>query len=449
MPPAARSERYQFGEFTLDVTERRLSCGEAQVHVEPKTQDVLVALVREAGRLVTKRELLARVWPDAFVEEGILTVHISSLRKALGDTSRRRAYIETVSRSGYRFIGTLNRPAVDDRPAAIRDSTRPLEASELVGRGRTHLLSGSYFELSEAVAAFRAAIDIDPAYAAAHAGLALARCAQAGLRAVPHADAYAEAKAAALRALAMDDQCVDAQVALGAVLFLSEWDFVGAERSLRRALQISPSHTEAWLHYGSLMEALGRPDEGLQLKQQALERDPFSPLVLVQIAMSYWHQRRYDDAMAWANKALALNPRHLVAREFLAGAYLKKGDLDAFMRENIAQAESFGAPPDVVASIRVMVGRLKDAQAAGGWPAVARHLLQQASGGPAQVEGASAIRLTVLCAEAGDLDAAFQHLDRALDSRDPSLVHLAVAPQWDALRGDPRFARALARVGVG
>ena len=77
----------------------------------PKAFDLLAVLVRHAGRLVTKRELLDQVWPEAFVEEGILTVHIAALRKALGDSGRRGTCIETVSRSGYRFIATVRPPA--------------------------------------------------------------------------------------------------------------------------------------------------------------------------------------------------------------------------------------------------------------------------------------------------------------------------------------------------
>ena len=81
---------------------------------------------------------------------------------------------------------------------------------------------------------------------------------------MPHGEAFAEAKASALRALAMDSESADAQMALGTVLFASEWDWVAAERSLRRALQINPTHTEALLAYGGLMEALGRLEEGLR-----------------------------------------------------------------------------------------------------------------------------------------------------------------------------------------
>lgn len=441
-------ELYEFGEFTLDVAERSLSRGGAAVHLAPKAHDVLVALVRHSGRLVLKSELLTLVWPGAFVEEGILAVHVSNLRKALGDANRQPTFIETVSRSGYRFIAAVRKPASNE-PSPSRKPLRPPEAYELVGRGRSHLLSASYFELPQAVSAFQSAIDIDATYAAAHAGLALARCAQASLRAVPPGEAYADAKAAALRALAMDDKCADAQVALGAVLYLSEWDWLGAERSLQRALEISPHHTEAYLHYGSLLEALGQLDRGLTMKRQALARDPFSPLVLVQIATSYWHQRRYDAVIEWASKALALDPRNPLAREFLAGAHLQKGDVDAFITENVRQAESFGAPPETIARISTMHDRLKVAYAEGGPQALARCTLAQMLEHQREGEGGTAIQLVLLHATAGDLDAAFRHLDRALASHDPSLVHLAVAPQWDALRGDPRLGRVLARMGLG
>ena len=97
---------------------------------------------------------------------------------------------------------------------------------------------------------------MDSTFAAAHAGLALAWCQQAELRVVPQADAYERARASSLRALAVDDACADAQVALAAVSFLGQWDWVGAERSLQRALEINPNHTEAYVLYGRLLDAL-------------------------------------------------------------------------------------------------------------------------------------------------------------------------------------------------
>src|SRR4051794_1187501 len=97
----ASREVFHFDEFTLDVQERRLLCGAEAVRLSPKAYDVLVALVQQQGRLVTKDELLKRLWPQSFVEEGSLNVYVSAVRKALAGDSGRAAYIETVAKSGY------------------------------------------------------------------------------------------------------------------------------------------------------------------------------------------------------------------------------------------------------------------------------------------------------------------------------------------------------------
>jgi serine/threonine-protein kinase len=414
-------EVYEFGEFTLDVAERRLTRSGRPIALPPKAYDVLMTLLRRSGRLVRKQELLDAVWPDAFVEEGILAVHISQLRKALGH----ERYIETVARSGYRWTGA---------PAPPPPSRAP-DVYELFGRGRAHLLAASRAETPKALAAFQAAIALDPAYAAAHAGLALAWCAQAEFRVVPHAEAYPQAKTAALAGLALDPACADAQVALGIVLFLSEWNWTAAEKCLRRALDLNPHYTEAYLVCGRLLEAVGKLEEGLQLKQKALERDPFSPLVHLQISLSYWNQRRYDRSIEWANKALDLDPSHLLAREHLAGAYWKMGDPDRHMAEALRHAGIAGAPQSILDDLQRIY-------AEGGRAAIVRYSLEHAR------DAGPPVQLALLNGEAGDLDAAFLHLDRALDSRDPCLVHLAVAPQWDSLRADPRFEARLARMGL-
>jgi DNA-binding winged helix-turn-helix (wHTH) protein/tetratricopeptide (TPR) repeat protein len=573
----AGGESYSFGEFTLEAGERRLSRNGQGLALPPKTHDVLVALLRDAGRLVTKRQLLDQVWPESFVEEGILAVHVAALRKALGEREDGQQFIETVPRAGYRFIaavakldasrnsrpenhwaiavlpgrpftsevlserdraagltladhligrlgrwpqfivrptravygyrnacepaeigrllradlvidcrllGTADRLRVsvhlvrcadgailwnaefDKAPAdltaladelaelvaaqlglaspgspmqhrAIRPAVHP-EVYELFGRGRFHLLSASMFEIPKAVEAFRAAIELDPTYAAAHAGLALAYCAQAAFRVAPCHEAYGHARVVALRALALDDSCADAQAALGAVMFFSEWNWTGAERSLQRALHLNPNHSEAYLLYGQLLEALGRLDEGLEMKLRALQRDPFSPLVHLQISLSFWHQRKYGDAIQWANKALEIDPRHAHAREHLAGAYWKKGDFESYLAQNLKHAELHGASPEAL-------DQVKQTCTAGGRAAMVQLVLERAAAEP---QAFPAMQLALFSAEAGDLDAAFQHLDRAIEGHDPCLVHLAVGPQWDVLRSDPRLDRSLERMGL-
>jgi DNA-binding winged helix-turn-helix (wHTH) protein/Tfp pilus assembly protein PilF len=437
-------EVYAFGEYTLDATERRLCRAGETVALAPKAHDVLVALVRRAGTLVTKRELLDLIWGEVAVEEGVLSVYVAALRKALDASPAHATYIETVPRAGYRFAGAVTR-----RPAAGEPlSAEPLsmkwpvgvlpakpEVSELIGRGRSCLLSAARAEVPRAVEAFRCAVALDAGYAAAHAGLAVAHCAEAELRLAAPAVAYAAARAAALRALAMDTANADAQVALGTVVFLSDWNWDGARRSLERALEVSPDHTEGWLMYGRLLEALGHLADGLAAKQKALERNPSSAAVHLQIALSCWNQRRYDDMIAWAMRSLALDPQHLLAREYLAGAYLKKGDFDRHMRESLAHATAAGAPA-------ALIEELRRTYETGGRAGLVQYALRiNASGPPMQ--------LALLCGEAGDLDEAFRQLDAAIDLRDPALVHLAVAPQWDVLRGDERFQSRLARMGLG
>src|SRR5215467_4157344 len=114
----ASREVFQFDEFALDVGDRRLLRGTETVRLSPKAYNVLVALVRQRGRLVTKDELLAHVWPASFVKENILNVHVATLRKALGDDTRPPAYIETVVGSGYRFIATVRCNSGNEPPFA-------------------------------------------------------------------------------------------------------------------------------------------------------------------------------------------------------------------------------------------------------------------------------------------------------------------------------------------
>ena len=427
-------EVYEFGPYVLDAVERRLSISGRIVPLAPKAHDVLVALVRRAGTLVTKAVLLDLVWGDVAVEEGILSVYVSALRKALDAQRDSTAYIETVPRLGYRFSAVVTRRPPAGEPLSLRWPigvlpARP-EVSELIGLGRTHLLAASRADVPRAVAAFRAAIELDSDYSAAHAGLAVAHCAEAELRVSAPEIAYPAARDAALRALAMDASNADAQVALGTVLFFSDWNWNGARRSLERALELSPDHTEGWLLYGRLLEALGHLADGLVAKQKALERNPASASVHLQVALSYWNQRRYDEMIAWATRCLELEPQHVLAREYLAAAYLKKGDLDRHMAEVMTHARAAGAPSE-------LIDELQRHYEIDGRAGVVRYALEANAKGPP-------VQLALLWGEAGDLDEAFRQLDLTIARRDPMLVHLAIAPQWDWLRDDAaRFEERL------
>jgi DNA-binding winged helix-turn-helix (wHTH) protein len=125
---------YEFGPFRLDPVERML-LGEGEVvALSPKAFDLLFVLVKQAGRVVDKEELMREVWPDTFVEENNLTVNISALRKALGKASSDQRYIQTVPRRGYRFVGSVRQTGESLPLAQGRTEGAEADSDILVGR---------------------------------------------------------------------------------------------------------------------------------------------------------------------------------------------------------------------------------------------------------------------------------------------------------------------------
>jgi tetratricopeptide (TPR) repeat protein len=399
-------------------------------------------LEKSAGdRYQSARDLLRDLWP---------------LKRHL-DTNTARAMpgavrLELPRRSGSPPGAAAVKPAGAD-VASITDAPRASEALELVARGWAHLRSGSFFELADAVSAFQAATVIEPTFGAAYAGLALAKVAQGDQSRRVRVEAFGEAKAAALRALALDDQSADAWVALGQVMFLAEWDWIAAERSFQRALAIDSNHAVAYVHYGGLVEALGDLDRGFRLKRQGLECDSTSALAHVLIAVSFWNQRRYDDVIVWVNKALDRDPQHLFARELLKAAYWRAGDFERMLAEDLKVAEARCPHEEARAAHQRKCADILDVYHRNGYAAAHPSIVEYRQRAPelfargtGDIERGSSAGRVVECAEGGDLDAAFAHLQRLIDAREPALVHLALAPQWDSMRADPRFNQCLARM---
>ena len=119
MYPEQNDQFYRFDVFTLDLARRRLLRDNRPVPLKPKAFDLLVALVESRGRVVTKEELLERVWPNQFVEEGNLTVHMSAVRKALGDRKGEARFVETIPGQGYSFLRRLDEAGESDGPVRI------------------------------------------------------------------------------------------------------------------------------------------------------------------------------------------------------------------------------------------------------------------------------------------------------------------------------------------
>ena len=119
------SHFYEFGPFRLDASERTLRRGEEFVRLTPKEAELLLALVRGGGRVLSKEELLKEVWPDTFVEEATLAQNVFTLRKALARFDAEQQYIETVPRRGYRFVPKVRELRVEEGAGRLRRARRP------------------------------------------------------------------------------------------------------------------------------------------------------------------------------------------------------------------------------------------------------------------------------------------------------------------------------------
>jgi eukaryotic-like serine/threonine-protein kinase len=323
--------------------------------------------------------------------------------------------------------------------AQPRSTTTP-EVYELMGRGRFHIFRVSPDGAQKAVQAFEQAVAQDSTYAPAYAGLVSAYIQHTGLAMTPYQEMWPKAKAAVQKALALDDNLAEAHMARGAVQFLCDWDWTGAEHSFQRALALNPNNTDAYLFYGNYLDAVGRAEEAIQMKKRALARDPFSPLPHLALAQSYFNDRRYEEGAQWARKAIDLDPNHIIGRQMLAGIYYKQGHYDEYAAEALRSSELFGTKPKYVAA-------MQQAYAVAG----VKGLIRKSSELLAvfQKERRIApVSLAIMYAELEDRDRAFVFLEQACEDRDAMLVYLKVSPVWDNLRADPRFDALLRRIGL-
>jgi TolB-like protein/DNA-binding winged helix-turn-helix (wHTH) protein/Flp pilus assembly protein TadD len=330
-----------------------------------------------------------------------------------------------------------------ERTLLVKGDTADPEAYRLYLRGR--YLSNERTEAAsrKAIECFQEAIARDPRYALAYSGLADAYCTTAtsyNKRVAPR-DAYALARAAALRAVEIDAELSEAHASLGQILVQFDWDWMGAEREFRRALELNPSNGVA-LHWRShCYLARGRFDDSARDAVRALDTDPVSVMLNIHLGEHYHLARQYDLAIEQYRKALELNPNHPNARPLLALAYEAKGMYTQAIAE-LEQAEPFWAG---TGRVRGPLGRV---YGLAGRRTEALKVLQELIRERAGPKYIAADDIAAVYSGLGDTDRAFEWLQSACEERATALVNLKVEPAFDALRGDRRFADLLRCVGL-
>ena len=398
-----------------------------------KAVDILQVLLENRGRTVEKDDLIARVWPDTVVEEANLTQSVFMLRRALGDEPTEPRYISTVARRGYRFVGSASEtgsgPDLDERRRVHR--TTNLEAYHAYLKGRHYWSKRDAEGVRAAVAFFRQAIDLDPTYAFAYVGLAECFIVLRAHSWPGAPDALVTAKAAAAKALEIDDTIAEAHATLGVIRMWSEWNWPGAERSFSRAIELAPDYATARNWYANYLAAQRRFDDAIREAQQAVALDPLSVVWRVGVGHMLFLARRYEEAVETELHALETDPHFWLAHWVLGMGYEQLGDLPRATAA-LRDADDFSGGNLMT---RGLLGRIL---ALCGSIDGARDILKDLTTRKAR-DAVPADLVGMVHAGLGDMDAAFDWFDRAAREGSYLLSFLNVSPLFNSLRSHPRF----------
>ena len=322
---------------------------------------------------------------------------------------------------------------------------RPIhaEAYQDYLRGRFFWNRRTEAALKQAIGYFQKAIAADPAYSRAYSGLAdsyLSLGASSIVGVLPPRQAMPEAKAAALKALQIDDTLAEAHTSLAMVHLLYDWDLAGCEREFRRALELDPNYTTAHHWYSHCLLPLGRTEESLAESKRALELEPLQLTVGIHLGWHYFYARQYDQAIEQFRKTLELDPAFANGQRYAAWAYLQKGMHSEAVAALRAALSTLGRNSEIEAELGhtlAVAGRRAEALA---MLDGLRHL--------SATQYVSPYSIALVHVGLGDRDQALTWLDKAYAERSDYMPYLRLEPMLDGLRSDHRFAALVERVGL-
>jgi eukaryotic-like serine/threonine-protein kinase len=342
------------------------------------------------------------------------------------------------------IVGAL-RPRLKLRSIAdstlVRSATTNVSAHDAYLRGRFLWNQRTFQSLGAAVTFFERAITQDSAYAQAYAGLADTYVILPAFGPAVPKDAYASAERAAQRALALDSTLPEAHNALAYARLLGEYDWQGAEREFRRAIELDPSYATAHAWYSDELVWLGRVREAVAEKELACSLDPLSRVVCLELARNLFIAGQYDDALRRLLTAVEADPSFARTYVVLCRVYLAKRAL----------REAVGACDEGVrlsARESFAMGILAHAYAVAGDRARAEAVLRELEDRKRR-EYVSLLGIAIAHLGLGDTTAAVAWLDSAVTEHDPRALESIAEPIWGPLRADPRLARLRRRVGLG
>ena len=315
-----------------------------------------------------------------------------------------------------------------------------VEAYQLYLRGRYHLLKNTRSEIQTGISHFRQAIEIDPSYGIAHVGLADAYRVLALTGESPATEEFPQAKAAARRAVEIDDGLAEAHAVLGLITFWYDWDFGEAENQFKRAVELDPNSADTRQAYATLLSYTGRHAEALAEIKRARELDPLNVRTGALEGVMLINAGRPDEALARLQKTLELEPNYWFAGQYVASAYIEKGMFAEAAAKARKARELSGAstrPTGFLGYALAKAGRRAEARAE------LKGLLRLS-----EERHVSPYNVAMICNGLGESDEALAWLERGYREREPRMVFLKAEPKWNNLRDDPRFQDLVRRVGL-
>ena len=324
--------------------------------------------------------------------------------------------------------------------ALVKRYTKDLDAYHLYLKGRFHWNKRTPEGFTKAREYFEAALARDPEYAPAYSGLADFHMSVAAWGLAPPAESWAEAKAAALKALKVDPHLAEAHTSLAVYRTYGEWDWDEGEREFARARQLSPNDTNTCFLHATCLIQRGRLSEARAEMERAFELDPLSATINTYLAGVAHYARAYDESIELCRKALELAPQDVELLCVLALNYEQKGSFDEALATFQQARDLSGGHPLVLGAMGATyarAGRVDEYQA-----------IHDELAAMASERYVPPIAWAWMHIARGQDEQAFDWLDRAADDRDCLLCYLGVGPTYDSLRAHPRYGPLLSRIGL-
>lgn len=319
--------------------------------------------------------------------------------------------------------------------------TQNAEAYKQYLRGRYFWRKRDADNIRKAIALFESAIELDPAFANAHAGLADCYIFMNNPAYNPIAtrEAMEKAKAAAKDALAIDPNSFEALTSIGAVNLRYDWNFIEAEQNLKRAIELNPDYAPAHFWYSYLHAALKHFDEAIKESKIAKTLDPLSPNSELNVGRMHNFARRYDGALSIYNKLLATEPNYKHAKFMLGLTYVQMGNYsDAIQTLEALHSVDPSFAPSTLGFAYARAGNRQKAQK------ILDELQQQSN----EKGNVSPFEFALVYAGLNDKDKTFELLHKAIDERFFSAAYIDVEPLLDDIRTDPRYPSLIQKINI-